>query len=198
MTALTGMEWQKLAEEFKPVSFNYGIVTVEFSWEGEGYEGDYWSEDPEDRPLLRFYIKEENDDGELETLEHGSYCTILTVKTPKYLLRTFGNMLSIAAPYKRHIEALTWTSFGDLRVIYMQRRVKQYVEAEGSFCLNPDCKFPNPEAGPVNADGDWVAYDIECSNCGSTWKDVHRLVDVHDLLIKNRGDEGELEQESRV
>ena len=54
-----------------------GNYKVELTYEGEGWFGDYDSSDPEDEPLLRFYVSRLNDDGEWEALPDASYCTAL-------------------------------------------------------------------------------------------------------------------------
>lgn len=56
---------------------------MDLDWIGEGYEGDYDEDDPEDERLLRFTfytLNEEN--GETVSLEDASYCTHLTVDLP--------------------------------------------------------------------------------------------------------------------
>ena len=51
-----------------------GMVKVEFEWIGEGWDGDYDEEDPDDTPLLRFSVYRL--DGHVwEAIDDASYCT---------------------------------------------------------------------------------------------------------------------------
>lgn len=59
-----------------------GKYKVEWVNLGEGKDGDYDSNDPDDVALLRFDI---SFDGEL--MQDGSYCTLLPVDTPENILR---------------------------------------------------------------------------------------------------------------
>jgi hypothetical protein len=59
-----------------------GRYKVEWVNLGEGRDGDYNSDDPDDVELLRFDI---SFDGEL--VQDGSYCTLLPVDTPENILK---------------------------------------------------------------------------------------------------------------
>ena len=73
-------------------SMHDDVIKVEFVNIGEGYNGDYDPEDPEDAELLRFdvYIQrdcpddelDEDDDGWME-VDDSSYCTLIKADTDK-------------------------------------------------------------------------------------------------------------------
>lgn len=50
-------------------------VAVEFEDIGEGVSGEYDETNPDDRPLLRFYVQRLLHDGEWEDVDDASYCT---------------------------------------------------------------------------------------------------------------------------
>lgn len=54
-------------------------VRVELEHIGEGYNGDYDPDDPNDRQLLRFTVSVRDEDGEWQQVDDASYCTELTV-----------------------------------------------------------------------------------------------------------------------
>lgn len=58
-----------------------GKFRVEWTYIGEGINGDFNKEDQNDVPLLRFYVSELNDEGEWD--EIGSYCTLFPLNTTK-------------------------------------------------------------------------------------------------------------------
>lgn len=53
-------------------------IIIKLEHIGEGYNGDYDEEDPNDVPLLRFTIFKDG-----EQLNDGSYCTTLPINTPE-------------------------------------------------------------------------------------------------------------------
>jgi len=57
-------------------------VMVELYWMGEGYEGDYDPEDPEDDKLLRFDVSHYRD-GEMAEVSDSSYCCQVTDDAPE-------------------------------------------------------------------------------------------------------------------
>jgi hypothetical protein len=57
-------------------------VMVEWSDLGEGWDGDYNPEDPDDTSLLRFDVSVKRD-GEWEAVDSASYCTQVPVATPE-------------------------------------------------------------------------------------------------------------------
>lgn len=62
-------------------------TTIKITWEyiGEGMDGDYNPDDPNDVKLLRFYICKEDIDGWIE-VDDGSFCTRMPIDTPRHLL----------------------------------------------------------------------------------------------------------------
>jgi len=92
---------------------------VRVSWDdiGEGICGDYDPDNPDDIPLLRFYV-DIFQDGQWEEVEDASYCTQMPVATPvpileralRYLHAEYKDALS-GYPYssvKRLGERLSW------------------------------------------------------------------------------------------
>jgi hypothetical protein len=84
-------------------------------WErlGEGYDGDFNEDDPNDVEFYRFDTYELVE-GEWEEIRDGSYCTAMPVGTPENVLLE-GLMLIVAnlnavvdTSPKRELEALSW------------------------------------------------------------------------------------------
>ena len=48
---------------------------------GEGYNGDYNPNNPQDENLLRFYVYYKTEDDRWEDVEDGSYCTLVPADT---------------------------------------------------------------------------------------------------------------------
>lgn len=69
-------------EAFRDVDLVKGNVKVTLTDIGEGYNGDYDPEDPEDAPLLRFDVYRW-DGIDWEAVEDASYCTAIPVTTPR-------------------------------------------------------------------------------------------------------------------
>lgn len=80
---------------------------------GEGWDGDYNPNDPDDTPLLRFDTYRKNGD-EWEPIDDGSYCTAMPVGTPdNILLRALQLIVAdlnavVDLSPKRALEALSW------------------------------------------------------------------------------------------
>ena len=80
---------------------------------GEGWDGDYNPNDPDDTPLLRFDTYRKNGD-EWEPIDDGSYCTAMPVGTPdNILLRALELIVAdlnavVDLSPKRALEALSW------------------------------------------------------------------------------------------
>jgi hypothetical protein len=89
----------------------------EFEDIGEGWEGDYDPSDPEDTPLLRFYLRWKKD-GEWQDVPDCSYCTRLPTSTSPEVLEKIANealdRVEEAArqgeSLKRLCERLSWMS----------------------------------------------------------------------------------------
>lgn len=69
-------------------SFTRGPWRLEWEHHGEGYNGDYDENDPDDKPLLRadLYFQD-------IMCSDGSYCTVAPDGTPEDVLRRFSNDL---------------------------------------------------------------------------------------------------------
>lgn len=77
---------------------------------GEGYEGDYNPEDPEDKPLLRFDVYKDG-----EQMDNGSYCTLLSVNDDRKLLKEAAEIILKEAEesldnggFKRSMEQMSY------------------------------------------------------------------------------------------
>ena len=89
---------------------------------GEGYNGDYNPEDPDDKNLLRYdvyvYDDESDREGYWRAVEDASYCTYVPANTDnetlmkllKVLMRQFYDVLhdNINASVKKLAEAMSW------------------------------------------------------------------------------------------
>ena len=127
--ASSAMVLPTMKEDMDIISFSDFIVEhngyrVTWEWIGEGNDGDYNPDDPEDQPLLRFSCDKYTDrdeDGNLidswEGMENASYCTQLPITTPKqYLARGAAIILEAIdtdKSYKRELERLSWFCLDD-------------------------------------------------------------------------------------
>lgn len=90
-----GDKYQKAIDDFDDVEVSEGDVKVVFQYMGEGLSGEY-GESENDVPMLRFDIYEksyldngdgiEHPDWDWVPLESGSYCTTVSIDTPKEIL----------------------------------------------------------------------------------------------------------------
>lgn len=118
-----------------------GLVRVDLDWIGEGIDGDYDENDPQDVPLLRYVIsrkftKDCRDDrfyyltgeqyegrqiGEWCYVEDGSYCTQLRIDAPReqlidaaqFILSYVENGVRDLNHQKRMYESLSWICLQD-------------------------------------------------------------------------------------
>lgn len=58
---------------------------------------------------------------------------------------------------------------------------RRYLESEGTGC--PLCGSFSIDGGPVTIDDGAAFQDVCCADCGGSWTDRYKLVDV-DLLVK--------------
>lgn len=92
-------------------SYTLGRYTLEWVDLGEGFDGDYDPENPDDRPLLRADLY-----GDGEALDGGSYCTQAPVTTPDYVLSALAHSLLESLPadpadFRRGVMARwTWST----------------------------------------------------------------------------------------
>lgn len=100
---------------------------VIWEWIGEGWNGDYEADNPDDEPLLRFscYERERN---HWNDLPDSSYCTRMPYGSPmSYLMRaTVPIMEAIQdVSYKRELERLSWFEPGDFVADLVPKRAKR-------------------------------------------------------------------------
>ncbi|WP_262267305.1 MULTISPECIES: hypothetical protein [Microvirga] len=85
-------------------------------WIGEGEDGDYRPADPNDRPILRFDVSQEGENGEWEDVPDSSYCTQLDARLPRpirelaasLILKTVEEAHAAGLSLKRVCERLSW------------------------------------------------------------------------------------------
>lgn len=118
-----------------------GLVRVDLDWIGEGIDGDYDENDPQDVPLLRFGVsrkftndcrddrfydltgghEEDYEIGEWCDVEDGSYCTQLSVTAPReqlidaaqFILSYVESGVRDLHREKRMYESLSWICLKD-------------------------------------------------------------------------------------
>lgn len=91
-------------------------VVVEINFIGEGWDGEYNIDDPNDRPLLRFDVSRRLDDGTLEAVDDASYCTmlradardVLVKEAAKLILREVRDAVLGGSSVKKTCEKLSW------------------------------------------------------------------------------------------
>ena len=97
---------------FKEMTIAKGKLRATWEWIGEGRSGDFNEDDPHDEPLLRFSC-ELRHRGRWEEVEDASYCTTVSIKTPRRelrkMLRTILNELIDTYPnHKRPMQEMSW------------------------------------------------------------------------------------------
>ena len=95
-----------------------GNIKVEWANIGEGYNGDYNPNDPDDVELLRFYVYEW-DDGYWEPVDDASYCTTVPLhsdpdiieETIRVLYKRFADVIyNRSGSVKKLGEMMSWIS----------------------------------------------------------------------------------------
>ena len=103
--------------EYRLPCITRGDVMIEWVNLGEGYDGDYDEENPDDVNLLRFDVSKKVN-GEWVEVEDGSYCTQVPARTNHDTLRRilasfmneiYDDVVSVGKA-KRTCERLSWTS----------------------------------------------------------------------------------------
>jgi len=97
-------------------------VLVEWTDLGEGFEGDYNPDDPEDIALLRFDISL-IDNGELIPIDDASYCTQVPVDTDDEILKAGLEMIMdeifdaviLGNSIKKACERMSWISIKSIQ-----------------------------------------------------------------------------------
>ncbi|QRM34779.1 hypothetical protein [Microvirga sp. VF16] len=85
-------------------------------WIGEGEDGDYRPDDPNDRLILRFDVSQKGDDGKWEDVPDSSYCMQLDARLPRPIRELAANLVLKAVEeahaaglsIKRVCERLSW------------------------------------------------------------------------------------------
>jgi len=103
--------------EFSEIMLQRGNKRVEWEWIGEGLDGDYDPNDPEDIPLLRFSCSEFNtpEEGDIDDgwkqMDDASYCTRMPVTSSLHDLTKAAVIILEAIEdccYKKRLEELSW------------------------------------------------------------------------------------------
>jgi len=97
-------------------------MPFKITWEyiGEGHEGDYDLNDPEDEQLLRFSVDKWNEqNNEWEGIQDGSYCTQMPIETDfRVLVRGLAEILynlNEDSSNKKYLESMSWLSPEDFK-----------------------------------------------------------------------------------
>lgn len=103
-------------ETFAEISEKRGNLEAIWEWIGEGWDGDYDKDDPDDTPLLRFSVMKDG-----EQLDDASYCTRMPIDSPEWMLRRALEILldvaeSETSP-KRRFEELSWFEPADFETV---------------------------------------------------------------------------------
>jgi hypothetical protein len=112
----------KNTEKMPLPEFTHGRYKVIWEDIGEGYEGEYNPDDPNDEHLLRFYIERMDSHGHWNELPDSSYCTVIPVDTTYKVLETYASLLLTAVEtqgsgYRRVLQGLTWLTVENLRYL---------------------------------------------------------------------------------
>jgi hypothetical protein len=73
--------WTEADLKFTDIRVERGPVIVDIEWIGEGNDGDFYIDDPDDEPLLRFTVSKRTSDGLIEQIDDASYSTRLPIDT---------------------------------------------------------------------------------------------------------------------
>lgn len=103
-------------EEFTDLILERDNKRVVWEYIGEGHQGDYNADDPNDKPMLRFCCDRWSPyvgtiGGEWEGYEDASYCTRMPVDTPIVILvQAAAQILEMLdhESYKKKLEAASW------------------------------------------------------------------------------------------
>lgn len=103
---------------------DYGSgIRVELEYIGEGYDGDWDPENPQDAPLLRFRVfdrvREEGDE------EYDSYCTQIPATMPLVMMKSFAcelaERLSNDEAWKSLLDQWSWADEAWVKRIHEKR-----------------------------------------------------------------------------
>lgn len=127
-------------EYFAEIVHEREDLQLALEWIGEGFEGDYDEEDPDDAPLLRLTALY-RESGEWEQVEDASYCTVIDARSDRELLskalpllfeRVWGAYDPGDAPYfglKRTLEDLSHLDEAELRRAVRAADAREYAAA---------------------------------------------------------------------
>ena len=109
--------------EFQEIRLEGPTFAVTLQWLGEGNDGDYNPNDPEDEPLLRFDT-DRRIDGGWEEVDAGRYCVHfradITAEDAQLAAKYLLDRIEIAGGShpKRLCEQLSWTTMKDVHEHY--------------------------------------------------------------------------------
>lgn len=101
---------------FKPIIKTNGRWSLEWEWAGEGLEGDWDPDEPDDEPVLRANLYFDG-----KPLDDGSYCTAADTDSTDAELETYSQELFRALPsspsggYKREMQRWSWSTSRRMR-----------------------------------------------------------------------------------
>lgn len=105
-----------------PILIKIGDYRLTFLDDGEGLNGRYDPDNPNDIPVMRFFI-EQHDGSSWEPIENTSHCTRVSARLPKkelefaarWILRHFMRALAYCSSVKRASAGLSWISTDDVQ-----------------------------------------------------------------------------------
>lgn len=104
-----------------------GEVKVVIGWIGEGWQGDYDPDDPDDQPLLRFDAYDLNRPPDIygphsRSFQDTSYCTRLPATIPPEVLKSVCRVIAVSladeSHWKRPCEEWSWVNAEDAHRIH--------------------------------------------------------------------------------
>lgn len=112
-----------------PILIEIGDYRLTFLDDGEGLDGRYDPNDPNDVPLMRFFLEQHGMLG-WEPIENTSYCTRVNARLPRkelefaarWILRRFRLALDSGSSAKRASAELSWVNTDDV-----QRKIRRSV-----------------------------------------------------------------------
>lgn len=119
---MTKQEWFENHQGEEAVTLKGFGLRVEMEYDGEGVDGDYFHDDPNDEPLMRFWVFDKEEDG--EQMDNGSFCTQLKAyddgatidKAVNLILHEAKEAVKAGQGFKRKMAELSWLSADDGRL----------------------------------------------------------------------------------
>ena len=57
-------------------------------------------------------------------------------------------------------------------------KIKEYISSGGNIC--PYCGGQNVEGGERNSDDSITTQYVSCHDCGKSWTDIYKLIDIQE------------------